>query len=175
MATTATVLSDAPQADGRRRIMVEFDTGTGFTWLKAWFIASGAIAQDEADAAIPRQDAIQKELEREDAYFLAANSGDPDLETYFFNTLAEIQKYVFRRLFNLMRDEVDDPTKANVADLISVPAGYLNKHSNPVISGFIDDPAWTTPVVNAASGNISAVGLNIRQLDHGEDELSLDF
>lgn len=174
--TTATVLTDEPQADGRRRITVEFDSGTGLTWRKDWLIAQGAVAQTEADAKIPAEEAIQEAAERDRAYGIATDSqGDPDLETWHYNTLADIRKYVFRRIYNLMRDEVNDPTKAIVCGVLADPASYMNKHNNSAISGFVDDPAWTVPTVGDANNKISAVGVNIPLLDHGETELSLEF
>lgn len=154
---------------------MEFDTGTGKKWGKQIKLDSGVDAQAHADARIPQEDALQRQRERVDAYLLMIKGGDPDLETYYFNTLAEIQKYVFRALFNVMRDEEIAPEKAVVCgNVAGTGLSYLNKHNSAAISGFIDHPDWNVPTVNAAASNISAVGVNIVQLDHGEDALPLD-
>jgi len=175
MATTAIIEDDSPQNDGRRWVRIRYDTGTGKVWRKTPRLGAGVDAQVHANSTIPREDDIQKQVEREAAYGVAIKGGDPDLGTYYFNTLAEIQKYVFRKLFNLMRDEELDAAKSIVCGVMGEPTSYLNKHNANAIAGFIDDPAWNNPTTNAASNKISAVGVNIAQLDHGEDELSLEF
>jgi len=171
MATTATVISDEVQSDGRRRVTYEFDTGTGFTWQINVLIGAGVDAQADANSRIPDQEAAQKAREREYAWAVGSEGGDPDLETWHFNTLADIQKYYFRRLFNLMRDEVEDPTKS---DICNTCRPYLNKHNAATTNGFVD-AGWGVSVTNDARGKISAVGVNIDQLDHGQAELDLEF
>lgn len=175
MPTTATVISDDVQTDGRRRVVYEYDTGTGKAWRQDFLIASATNAQADADSRIAAQDAVYKRLEREQAYALAIDGGDPDSMTLHFNTLAEIRKYVFRAIFNLMRDEFDSPDKANVCGKLAEPTSYMNKFNSASISRFIDDPVWSNPTVGGATNKISAVGVNVPQLDHGEAELSLEF
>lgn len=175
MATTALVISDRQQANALRKVKLSWDTGTGLAWGHRVILADGVNAQAYADGRIPIEDARQKLIERERAWSIAANGGNPDNETWHLNTLAEIRKYTYRRIMNAMRDPGGEPDRAQIAGNLSTPAGYINVHSAASISGFIDDPAWNTPTTNSARGDISAVGVNIGQLDHGEAELDLDF
>lgn len=174
MATTATVIEDSPQADGRRWVVIEFDTQTGFTWTSRVRLDAGVDAQVYADSQIPGEEATYTQQERLQAFGVAASGGDPDGGPYYFNTLAEIQKYIFRALFNLMADEFEE-NKADVCvGFAGEPTGYLNKYNSATISGFIDFPGWNTPTVNGAAGRVSAVAVNYNQLDHGEGPLPLD-
>ena len=175
MATSASVTSDRPQANALRKVGLQWDTGTGFDWSHRVIMANGVNAQIYATGRIPIEDGRQQIREREEAWDIAIKGGNPDLETWHFNTLAEIRKYVYRRIMNAMRDDGGDPDRAAICGELATPTGYINVHGAAAISGFIDDPNWNTPTTNAARGNISGVGVNIPQLDHGEDELSLDF
>lgn len=177
MTTTAAVHRNDAQADGRQYVVFEFThTASGSRWLSGVHRLAAGVDPDALGAALaPEHEVRRVQEERDEAYSLAIAGGDPDLMALDFNTLAVIRKYVFRRIFNLMRDDIADPAKAQVCINLSAPSSYMNKHTNPQIAGFVDDPAWSTPTVNGATSAISAVGVNMAQLDHGESELALDF
>ena len=169
--------SDDEQPDGRHYVVFRYThTESGQSWLGGLHrFPVGTNIQAVGDSQVDQQEAGQKEVERSVAWTIGSTGGDLDAETWNFNTLAEIRKYFFRRLFNLMRDAEVDPEKAQVCIYMSDPTSYMNKYSAAAIAGFIDDPAWNTPTTNGARANISAVGVNMAALDHGEAELGLEF
>lgn len=147
---------------------------SGTQWLGGVHrLESGTDIQALGDSLAAGQEASQAEAELERAWDVGSAGGDLDNETWNFHTIAQVQKYFFRRLMNLMRDEEIDTEKAQVCINMSEPTSYMNKYNAASTAGFIDDPNWNTPTTNGARSNISAVGLNMAQLDHGEDELSL--
>ena len=175
MATTAAIHSQSPRANGGTYTSYEFThVESGLQWESgSHHLEAGADAQAIGDSLAPRHEVMQSDAELERAWQVGSTGGDLDTEVWYFHTLAQVQKYFFRRLFNLMRDAEEDPDKALIAVAMSEPTSYMNKYNAAATSGFIDDPAWNTPTTNSARTKISAVGVNVAQLDHGEAELSL--
>lgn len=169
MPTTATILSDEPQRGGRRRVLVEFDNGTGTTWRKDRLIPAGADAQALADAAITREDGIQRQRERNEWAELFLAGVDLDiLPAPQFNTLIQVRRVALRRLLNLMRSAVPDEGKAMIA--INV-LPYLSKYTNAQIAGVIDGPRWTAARVGQVRSKLQAIADALNDLDHGEPEI----
>lgn len=181
MTTTYAVEREKGQSGGGRQVKYRMTrTETGAQWVTNWRRLEVGEDVDAAGAALaPRSEATQLEQERSEAWEFTIAGGD--LDTFKdgvpdFQTLAQLQTWFFRTLFNLMREagKPDRDEQGRVCRAMALPLSYMNKHSSPVIVGFVDDPAWNNPIVNGATAKISSAGNALAQLDHGEAELDTD-
>lgn len=181
MTVTHAVEREKGQSGGGRQVKFRMTrTETGAQWVTNWRRLDPGDDVDAVGAALaPRSEATQLQQERSEAWEFTIAGGDLDTfkgGTPDFQTLAQLQTWFFRTLFNLMREEgkPDREEQDRVCRAMALPRSYMNKHPSPVIVGFVDDPAWRNRTVNSATGKISSAGNALAQLDHGEAELDTD-
>lgn len=163
------VLSDEPQADGRRYVRYRF-THTNGDVVDAgpYSITAETVALTDAVARAIPLEATRKEQEKSAITFYFYEGNDPASRAWFYHTGNDARMVGLRALFNLMRSEVQDEAKGVVASNV-VPV--LAPFTNSQIANLIDNPNWTATEVGNARTKLAALATAWDNLDHGEPEI----
>jgi len=131
----------------------------------------GTDATKQRLALIPELNAllIQQEL---NAVWGAGISGQ-DITNYpvVENTLAAVLTHWWRRFMNTFSSNGDSNISRQMQIAVNA-APYYNLPSSPQIAGYLS-AGWTTQMVNNAMNGIAAIAVNVGNLEHDNEILSL--
>ena len=177
MVTTATILFDQVQDDGRRRVKYEYTTDRGFKFKHGPFlIDSGVNAQADADSKISVIDDLIKEQDEKLMYRLFFDGKDMDDEVAAgtFATLNQnaVRRKCLRRLANIL----EDPTDRQVDRIIKTNT-YVQSLSDNVIANRLTSASetWTnTQARTLIKDKLTALIDASNALPHGKGVLDED-
>lgn len=165
MTTTAEVITDAAQADGRRYVRYRYTHDSGRTFEHGpKLVPADHDAQAEADALIPRIEVQAAEQEKRAAVDAVLGGVALDDLTLAFNTKAQVLSFLARRLFNLMkrRDLAPDALYR-----IRRALPRIGSYSNAQIASVT---GWTEAQVADARDRLIAYKNSTDAIDHGLPE-----
>lgn len=164
MATTTAIIENSLQG-ATRRIVVEWDSGTGVTIRKQHRVPSGTNARTFADALIAHIEAVWKRAELREAVRATYAGIDPHTLTRHFATTAEMRAFVLKSIANLTREGKE----GNVTKLAGAKV-VLDQFTDAQIAAQLNGVSAGKVTTWRAKMNTLVSALNAYDTDFGEQE-----
>lgn len=173
MATTAQVIYDQAQSDGRRRVLYRYTHDSNETFDHGPFlIASGTNAQTDANARINVVDDQMEKQEIRRGVYDFIKGKDLDQESYPVNGITIIRFEALKFLMNMMKSSSDVEDKVQVIKNVTA---YVTKYTNSQIANLINAQTggdnWDAVKVGLVKTKLSTLVTTYDNLDHGEPEI----